>query len=351
MRPLIIALLALIVSDAEASEAANATSNVSVAEPSFKVQKLDVNYRKISFSVHSQTLEVDEVGVSEQTALTSQFKVKKTNIDFSFSKNKNDYSKTLIRNKDGSEERLSQIFDKDEYASAVGVSTYFGSHDLSISAASSISDSPYSQAGQKIQYSYRGPNDSYKLGGSVETKTTEQPDNYFINRELQTQKSPEKLVTQQLQLTYEQVFTDNFKAQVVFLNGVRRADRPDNKGYILKTGYAINEFLFLKNQLGAIAEENTSLKNNRGRYAVRFFDAELGLNFSYRLQFTFGYGLSVETEKQSYAAADTQVGHDIYSSGLRYRINNYTLLSDVSLRESNIDTKEYNFSGGLSWDI
>ena len=337
--------------DVKASEIANATSNVSVSEPALRFQKFDVNYKKVSFSVRSQTLEVDESGVGEQTALAAQFKVKKTNIDFGFSKSKNDYSKTLIRNKDGSEERLGQVFDKNEYAAALGVSTYFGPHDLSASMASSISDSPYSQAGQKIQYTYRGANDSYKLGGSIETKTTQQPDNYFINRELQTQKSPEELVTQQLQLTYEQVITDNFKAQVVFLNGVRRADRPDNRGYILKTGYAINEFLFLKNQLGTINEENTLLKNNRGRYAVRFFDTELGVNFSYRVQFTFGYGLSVETEKQSYAAADTQVGHDIYSSGLRYRLNNYTLLSDVSLRESNIDTKEYNFSGGLSWDI
>ena len=314
------------------------------------LQKIDVSYTHLSYSEKNQNLNIDQSVPSEQLSVASTFKYKKSNLGFSFLKSKNDYSLIRLRGQDGTEKNLNSVFDKDEFNGSATLSTYIGSHNFSALVGSSLSESPYSQTSQQIQYNYRGQYDSYKAGLSLSQQTTNQPENYFINRNFQTQKSTDQLITRQIQFFYEQVLSEDFKTQIVFLSG-NRLDRPNNTGYILKTGYAINQKLFLRSQLGTIFEANTELKNNRGRYSNRFFDTELNYNYSYKLQLTSGYGLNIETEKETFAQPDAQVGHDIYSLSSRYRLDDITIQASVDQRQSNLGTNEYNFSGGLSWNL
>ncbi len=314
------------------------------------LQKIDVNYYSLSYSKKNQDLNIDQSVSSERTSLSSSFKYKKMSTDLSFTNSKNDYSSVNLRNKNGTEEKLSDSFNKNEFYGSAALSSYIGAHNFSTAVGSSLTQSPYFQSSQQVQYFYRGQHDSYKAGLSIDYQTTNQPENYFINRNFQTQKSPDQLKTQQVQLFYEQVLSDDFKVQAVNIYG-QRADRPNNKGYILKTGYSINQKFFLRNQLGTVYEEKSELKNNRGYYSSQFFDAELSYLYSYKLQLQLGYGLNIETEKQTFNQSDTQVGHDIYTVGSRYRLAEFTILANIDQRQSNLGTNEYNFSGGFSWNL
>lgn len=353
MRPLIFFIIALL-SQHVFADNIDSLVNENVfavnSNPILSLQKIDINYSQLSYATKDQILNVDQSTSSERLSLASMFKYSRANIDFSFLRSKNDYSDITLRNKDGIENSLKNSFDKDEFAAAATISAYIAQHNFSVSIGGSLSQSPYFQSSQKVQYYYRGQYDSYKAGITFDNQTTDQPDNYFINRNFQTQKSPEQLTTQQIQFFYEQVLSEDFKAQIAVING-QRTDRPNNKGYIFKTGYAINQKFFLRNQLGILFEEATDLKNNRGRYSSQFFDIELNYNYSYKIQTTFGYGLNVENEEQTFAQPDTKIGHDIYTLGGRYRLADYSILTDIALRQSNLGTNEYNLSGGFSWNL
>ena len=320
-------------------------------ENQLKIISIDFSFSQQQYTLGQQELQSDSHSPSVQKSLTGTFKYQNLLVDAGLITTKSDYQNILIANEKGETHTLNKDFDKDEYLGSASVSTFVGSNNFSLGYISSLSNSPFFQQGLQAEYYFRGPYDMYKLGLIYSLKKIDQPTNYFTNKDFVFTQRPEALTSNQTTVWYEQVFTDNFKTRFELLHGERPADRPAHNGAIIKSGYAFNNQYFLKSGLGYIAEEVTELKDNRGRFTSRFFDIESVYNHSYRFQVSISYGLHIETEKNIFTSADTQIGHDIYSLNSIYKLNEYEISGNISYRESNIGTLETNLSGGLAWNL
>ena len=331
---------------------ANGESEVVIEkENPLKLISLEFGFSQQQYTLGQQQLQQDSYSPSIQKNLASTFKYQDILLDAGFITAKSDYQNILIANDKGETRSLSKDFDKDEYLGSASVSTFIGSNNFSLGYSSSLSKTPFFQQGLQAEYYFRGPYDMYKLGLIYSLKKIDQPTNYFTNRDFVFTQRPEALTSNQTTIWYEQVFTDNFKTRFELLHGERPADRPAHNGAIIKSGYAFNNQFFLKSGLGYIAEVTAELKDNRGRFTSRFFDIESVYNHSYRFQASISYGLHIETEKNIFTSADTQIGHDIYSLNSIYKLNEYEISGNISYRESNIGTLETNLSGGLAWNL
>lgn len=266
---------------------------------------------------------------------------------------KTDYESVLIYDKSGLSHSLSNDFDQAEHKGSIQASFFKGPHNFLLGTQKSLSPSPFSSQGFSANYYFRGLYDLNKIGIDYSINKIQQPLNYFTDRDFKTRKTrSQELTPQTISLWYEKVLTENLKTRFELLHGQRPEDRPDHNGFDLKLAYVLTPNLFLKSGFGYI-EENTSteLKDDRGRFSDKYIDAEIIYSVSYKFQMKAAYGLNIESESDVFNGPNTVTGYDIYTIGGQYRFTGFLVSSNISLQQSNTGINEYNFSGGVTWDL
>ena len=271
---------------------------------------------------------------------------------FNFDAVKRDYSHYLVRDGEGGEVPLSEMFDEQEYSSNVSFSYQKGRDAFDISLAKSLGNTPFSFLSGSIGYDKTFVNKTRTLGLRVSFIDKEQPLSSYIDQEtLREKRRPTETQIWRGNARWSEVITDWWKTEVMVLYGIEIEGRPDHYGLEIKNGFGITHEVLLKAHTGMIVESDGELRDDRGRFDMLWVESSLWweLNPDYSMEFL--YSFVKERERYSLGRGDAILGTDSY--GLKFNYEGVDWLLNVAwvFRNTNIHYQAHELQGGIQWDI
>lgn len=266
---------------------------------------------------------------------------------------KNDYSTILLRDRYGTQTRLSDKFDQLETSAEVGADLTIKSHSASVGHSRMLSDSPYSFHAWNAGYNYGFFGGTTIVGVNYTSARQEQPLTYFIDpREFRNRLRPESLTSQRFELFGEQVLTERWKIHVRVFQGARFEDRPKHWGGELRNAYALSDRWYLRLDTGALRERKSELlKDERGRYSVYWAELQVVFEPVYDLLLTAALGTTVEHEDVDWENVRRQIGSDNFSLRASYRGTHWNAALSGTATISNTNYRSRGIQGEFTWEI
>lgn len=266
-----------------------------------------------------------------------------------------DYSMTLIRDEFGNETTLDQLIEKrDEYNLNTSFGYGYHGHSVDFGVNTYLTNSPFKTQTFNVGYRYSFYNSTTTLGAAVSTTKQSRPEDYYTQPlTFNVIKRPNEINTDSLSLTLDQVLGARVKGSLEYTHILESEERPTQDKLDAKIGFALTESTFLKGGVGYYIEDDSiEAKNERGFFEAYSFETELVYEYEFDHLISIGYDLVVEDETFKYNNSIVRTAFDQYGLGLR---SIWTDLITTNFRfryaESNFDTKELYFVGGLEWSL
>lgn len=269
-----------------------------------------------------------------------------------FTYTKADYSNFLISNRDGTSTSLGDLFDAPEAAGSFNLTYAKGIHQVSATYSQSVGETPFESHSQSLNYDLGFFAGTTTVGLQVAANQTEQPESYFINRDLSMEKRPEVLESFTTSLHWEQIWTDRYKTDLRGFTGSRYADRPRHFGAELRQGFAVSSAVTTRLDLGLIDETHSeALKNERGYFSLNWVEAQVSYEPIYDLILTVAAGVAVEKEEQPDGGRVSQVGTDTWGLMAKYDGRGWSADAGFRSSDSNTGYHAQTVQGNVTWEL
>ena len=291
-----------------------------------------------------------------KTVLNLSDDIFKDNYNYSFglTYNRPDYSSVLVRDRFGVETILNQTREtKAEYSLNTGLGFGKDGHTIDLSFFSNLNDSPYATRGISGGYQYSFYNSTSIIGIKYNLMSQERPEDYYTEPgTFNVLKRPTQIKTKEIGLTFEQAITTKMKSSLKISRVLESEERPSQNKFSGKLGFALSETFFLKTGYGRFIEEDISPKNERGIFQASSIENELIYEYNFDHLFSLSYDLVIEDEALSFNNSITRTAFDQYGIAAR-SLWTSSLTTNLKFRyaESNFNTNELYFVGGIEWSL
>ncbi|MES3037465.1 MAG: hypothetical protein V4736_06105 [Bdellovibrionota bacterium] len=268
--------------------------------------------------------------------------------------------------KDGSTKKLSESYDGSEVSADLewrgffaeyqvalrGGKTLFGQASVCRNCSSVIdsTESPYARTSWGADFQKTFYNQTSVLGTKYNHQDMNQPESYFTNRALQTERRPERLTEQGWEAYYEQMWTSIYKTRLALLGGRKSQERPGYTGAELRHMVVLLPRVSARLDTGMLSEKASQAHNDsRGKFDVVWAEPSLIFEPVYDWTITAGYGFVQETETERQDERELRTGTDIYSLGTEYHDSGLKWVATARWTDGNTDQKNFFGSGGVEW--
>ncbi len=265
-----------------------------------------------------------------------------------------DYSTYKIRGRDGHEQALTEVdpnTPKSEVAVRVGAVASHDTHMLSSRYTQTVTDTPFANRKVELKLEESLLEKTTTFGAEFSMGQRQQPQSYFINRDLVTRSRPREINATQYGLFYEQVLTNRWKAMLKTDLETQPEERPRNYGVSMRHSYAITKRIFAHAGVGHRFEDHEdSLKNERGYFSLWRYDVGLIFEPIYDFYIKPSYGLMVEKEDEPRAGQVTTIGSDHAGLILAYNFGDFEIEASGQASFSEAGSSS-SYSGSLLWNF
>ena len=263
---------------------------------------------------------------------------------------KKDYSNFLVRDQNGEESPLSDVFNGEEYTGSIAISYQKGKNSVSGLIASSLNDSPFFFRATALSYNREFLNKKRTLGARIAISSKEQPASTYIDpNTLVTKDRATQLNSNRYELNWSEILNQNWRLHTIAFYGTRRADRPDHYGLELRNGIGIKDTLTFRVHTGFLSERRTELKDDRGYFGILWGETSVYWEFAYDYFLEVAYGLTLERESFQDSRGSAVIGTDSYGLKLNHNGVNWNLSSSYIFRKANTGYESHTIQGGITW--
>ena len=263
-----------------------------------------------------------------------------------------DYATQEFRNANMQTIRVQENPERTEYTGSV---TAEYEHDFltsRFSLTTNLGNVLFPVRGAAVGQSFSFYNQATQIDWDYQWIEQTRPDDFFINRQLRTQKRSRTIETQRLSLGAEQTLSERYKVRLESLYQHKINERPPAFGFSLKQAYALSSALFFQLEGSRYFEnKNSSLLNERGRFSAWVAKASMTTEPFVDWLLTLSYGLTLEQESFPDTGIVEQLGSDQYSMGVKYSWRTYSADIKGSVIRTNINTQSAQLEGGLTWQL
>ena len=264
-----------------------------------------------------------------------------------------DYSSVLIQDAQGQSKPLSESSTTlVEWSSELSADLSLGTHLLSVTLGGTLSESPFTQSRASISYTRSFFNQTTAVSLSATYLNQAQPKSFYFDSNFRLLQRPLNIYGNELVLSADQVFTENWKGRWSLTTAERQNERPRNWGTSVVQAYALTDRLFSELRLNYATEgRSQTLLNERGYFDQWGFKTQLSYEPIYDLLLSVSYGQVIERESDPRDGTVLQVASDQYGIGVSYQFPTLLISLSTGYIESNTNIYNYTFNGGLTWRI
>ncbi len=263
------------------------------------------------------------------------------------------YGNFIVRDRTGQEHTLRELGNTgNEIASDQTIEAVVGDHRATLGWSGLLSASPLGYHALNASYQHGFFGKSTLLGVQLTYLNQQQPETYFIDRDLRSRSRPRVIHGNEAVVTLDQVLSERWKMSLDLSTAERTEERPRNIGVTLGQAYALANRLTVQGRARRFAElRGQSLKNERGYFTMS--QGEIGLIYEpvYDLLVSASYGLGVESEHNPDTGIDQIAASDQYGLGVKYSFRDYEILAQGSLNQGNTSYQSSSFTGGFTWKL
>lgn len=266
---------------------------------------------------------------------------------------KNDYTNTLLVERNGNTSPLSKSFDAVETSIEGGAEFNSGAHGANFSYGKTIGASPFPTSTLNAGYNYSFFAGSTVIGANYSWQNQGEPKSFFVDpRDFRIGQRPLTLTSQKIEFFAEQILSDRWKVFARAFQGARFEDRPRHYGAEIRNGYAIADRWHARLDTGYLAENRREqLKDEHGYYSVLWGEGQLSFEPIYDFLLTAAFGTTLEREDIPWMESIHQVGSDHYSLRATYSGARWSATLAASQTLSNTSFRARGIQGQFTWEI
>jgi hypothetical protein len=232
-----------------------------------------------------------------------------------------------------------------------------GSVGSTVSVGQSLDSSVFKSRLVSADFSYKIDERAAALGFNYSRLESERPtnyvfDNFFTNSSLTWIPRPERITRERSTVSFEQIWSDEFKNRAEFFLQARNEERPSSAGAVLKNYYVLSTRNSVRLDLGTASEDRRqSLADERGYFQMNWLETQLQRLLTYNFLVGVSYGLLQEREDEVRSGRVSQTASDVYGLKAQYSGRGWQGTLKLEALEANTAYRTQQVQGVLQWDI
>ena len=229
----------------------------------------------------------------------------------------------------------------------------FGSHIFEVIAGSNFGTTPLRKTNASIAY-LKKISSTNTMSITFGFQKQNVPQNYFQNPNNNNtpEARPTDLDTQNLDFSWDHIYTENYKNRIELSLGQRVQDRPAHYGLGLKNLYVLNETMALRADIGYLTENRSEkLKSDLGYQTSTWIETKFINSVNTYVNYGLGYSVEINQEYRPWSNSTEQLGNDQILLDLNYDASKYTVNFSAAFVKYNTGQTGTNLKAGILWNL